>query len=97
MMLRHESVLAFLESLSGDDSGSKRLGIFHVDDNWLQTVTTKKLPTPIGVTRNFKKNPNKPASFYASTFHTKTKMILGELSAVFIDHHTDSASNFVEF
>lgn len=47
--------------------------------------------------RNFVKNLIKPVSFLTHTFFNSTEMFLGELMAVFIDHRTNSALEYVEY
>lgn len=46
--------------------------------------------------KQFRKK-SKSASFYALTFFTSSKMFLGELSAVFVDHCTELSSKVSDF
>lgn len=89
MMLTHERVLAFalVESLNGDDAGLKNLGIYHLVDIGLYTVTTENLPILIRAARNLVKNkPNKRASFNAPTIYINAKTFLGGGSEGFVSH-----------
>lgn len=45
----------------------------------------------------FMKSPNTSDLFQAPTFYRSTQMFLGDLWTVFVDHYTNSASEFVEF
>lgn len=97
MILRQDSVLALLKSLSGDDAGSKGLGILHLDDIRFHIATTEELMVLIRAGSNFVKNANKPACFRVFTFYSSAKKFLGEQNAALVDHRTVSASKFVEF
>lgn len=46
---------------------------------------------------NFVKISNNPALCHAPTIYAKTKIFVVELKAVFVDHRTESALEFVEF
>lgn len=94
---RHEGVLPLVESLNADHAGLKRLGISHLHVNSLYTVTAEEIIILIRLVSNFVKNANEPVSFHAPTFCTSAKMFMGELRAVFVDYHVDSASDFVVF
>lgn len=97
MMLIHENALALVESLNGNDSGSKSLSISNLDDTGLYTETTEKLKTLDIAARNFEKNRNKTALFQTPRFYTIANMFLGTLRAVFVDQGTCSALVVVEF
>lgn len=92
MLLRYESVLALGETLNGDNFWLKRLGMSHLDDTGLYTANTEKLSILIAAEESSVKTPNKAASFHSSTFYTGAKWFLGQLSVLFVDHCTDSAS-----
>lgn len=77
MFLRHESVLALVKSLNGDDAGSKRLGIFHFHDIGLYTVTIEELSILIRAKTSFVKNANGPAPFHTTTFYISTRTFFG--------------------
>lgn len=96
-MLRRKSVLALVERVSADSTDSECLGISHFHDIGLYTVTTEELPVLIGAASNFKKDQNTPALFHSFTFYNTTKTSLGELRVVSVEHHSDSASEFVDF
>lgn len=104
IVLRNKSFLVLMESLNGDNAGSERLGSSHSDIFGLYTTTKEELPIFTTAARNFVKNLNRPDPFHASTFYTSTQTFLAEvgggrgegLRAVFIDHRTDSPSEFVE-
>lgn len=86
MMLGQDGILALVKSMNGDDPASKSVGVFHLDDNGLYSVTTEKLPILTRAASNFVKIPNKPARFHAPTLYTGTKMFFGEPWTVFVDH-----------
>lgn len=62
MMLKQESFLALLKTLSGDDARSEGLGISFSDDIRLYTSTSEELPFLIRGTGNFVKNSDMPTS-----------------------------------
>lgn len=86
-----------MESLNDDGVGSKLLGSSHLDDTDLYTVNTEELPTFITAAGNFCEEYKKPTPFHVPTFSASARMFLGELGAMFVNHHPDSASEFVAF
>lgn len=92
MTLRHESILALVEGLNGDDVGSNSLGISHLDDIKIYTPTTEELPILNTAARSFVKDSNKLAPFYMTTLYTSEKKFFEELRAVFVIHRTEPAS-----
>lgn len=60
-------------------------------------ATAAKLLILIRVGANFVKNQNKQASFDARIFYITTRLILGELKAMFFYHHTDHFLELIEF
>lgn len=58
MLLKCESILTFVESLNGDNAGSKCLGIYNWDNVGLYTGTTKELPTIIRVLKHIHEEPD---------------------------------------
>lgn len=96
LMLGHESVRTLVKSLNGDDTGSKSLGISHLNDIALYTVTTEQLSILVRATSNCGKESNKPPAFLAPIFYTRGKMFLAELRATFLYQRTDSALDFAE-
>lgn len=83
LLLRHERVLARIESLNGSDEGSKLPCTSHLDDLGLHTATTEELTILIRAASNLAKNAITSAAFQVPTFYTSTKIFLGELRAVF--------------
>lgn len=96
MMLTHEGFFALIESLNGDDAGSKSLDISHLHDIGLYTATTKEPLILISTASNFVKNPNTPAFFHVRTFYSSAKTFLGKLRTIFFNHLSDSASECFE-
>lgn len=96
MMLRHESILALVEWLNGDDTRLNCLDIFHSDDFRLWTATTEELPIFIRAASSFVQNRGKPDLFHVTTLYYSAKICLAELRAVLADHHTDSATELAE-
>lgn len=94
--LRHTSVLVPVESLNGDDTGSKRLRIYYWNAIKLYTATAEELPVLIRAGRKAMKNQNRPARFQGPKSYTNAKMLLGKPRAVIFDHRTESSLNFVE-
>lgn len=68
IILRYESVPSQVESLNSDDTGLKRLEIFHVAVILFYMATTKELSTLIRAARNLAKSPNKPDPINSPTF-----------------------------
>lgn len=86
-----------MEGLNGNDAGSKRRGISHLDDARLYTATTEELAVLIRGPSNFIKNLNKPAPFNALTIYTSAKNFLEKLKSVLVNHQADYVSKFLYF
>lgn len=97
VILKHESVLSLVESVNVDGNWSNCLKLFHFDDTELYTVAIVELLILITAEKKILKNPNKPAPFQATTFHTSAKIFLGKVRAVFFYHHTDSVWELLSF
>lgn len=70
MKLKHASAFALVESVNGDDYGSKDLGISHLHAVGLYTAKMKKRSILIRVTSNLVQNVTKSAPFHALIFYT---------------------------
>lgn len=86
MVLGHESILALVESLNGDNTLSISLGISRSDDNELNMASMKKLEILIKAVGHFEKNGNKQALSHEPTIVTNAKTFLGELRPVVFNH-----------
>lgn len=98
MMLRQERVFALVRSLYSDDSGSKRVGIYHCDDTELFNETKEKLSILIRAATSFLKSPNKPGLFQMPLLYTSANMFLrGWPMALISNHGTGRALKLLEF
>lgn len=96
MTLKHEFVLAKVNSLNGEDGETQSL--------------VSLICTMSGCTRRARRccrflsnrqaklaNLTRAASFHAATFHKRAETFLGESTALFVDHCTNSSGEIVEF
>lgn len=89
-LLKHEGVIALVESPSSDDTIWNSLGISQLDDVGLYTSITKELANVIGAASEFKKNQINQASFNVRISYTSKKMFLEKLKVGYADHCTHS-------
>lgn len=98
MMLMHRLIVALLKSVTGDDSRSTSLDIFHLKGFRLHMGSTEKLGGLITAKSSFVKDPTNPASFVAFIYYASAKKVLGEISTVFIHCrkvHTDELTELL--
>lgn len=97
MILRHESVLSFVDCKNDDDARLISLGSSHFDDAGFHTATMQELLIIIRAAMKVVKSINKPFLFQGSTCHTSKLMFVWKLRTVFVNHSTDSSSEVAEF
>lgn len=71
MIMRHDSVFVMVESLNGDDSGSKSLEKPDLDDVRQYTATTDELLVITVAASNFVNNANRKTTIHAFLFYTR--------------------------
>lgn len=98
IVLKHRGILALVQTVKGNDAGSKRLDMPPLDDNGLLTVTTQELPIFFRAAGNFVNYHNHLAPFQAPTMYTSARTFLKmttALSAITIQTATGSFINFL--
>lgn len=73
MMLKPESVIAVVENVKGDATGSDSLGISHLNAIWLRTATVEEQSIVTEAARNVVRNLNKPAPWHVSRFYISAR------------------------
>lgn len=82
-MLRHDSVIALIESLDADDMGC--LFVSHFNEVWLYIVTTEELSILIRIADSFVENSLLSSVVLELIFSDIVKTLLDELKAVIFD------------
>lgn len=76
MMLRYKGDFALVESPNGDDGGSERLHMFHLDVVGLHMETMAEGPILIRTASPFLENQIRSALFHKPTFYNSMKVFL---------------------
>lgn len=90
MMLNKKGCHELVESLNGNDIGSKSLVISYFDDVESYTATSRELVILLRASSAFLESLIKPAPFHLPISYTSTNTLLEELEAVFVELDTDS-------